>query len=83
MHQRLWEPPLSDASALLKNVFPKLVRVLRDLVGDLTEEIFDILETQAEMVVEPDGATDDFRGKSESAIAGRLARHRPTLPAVA
>ena len=43
------------------------------------EEICDIPETQAETVVEPDGVTDDFRGTSVSGIAGRLARHRPTL----
>jgi len=36
------------------------------------EEILDISETQAETVVEPDGVTDDVRGKSVSAIAGRL-----------
>ena len=34
-------------------------------------------------IVEPDGATDDFRGKSKSAVAGRLARHRATLPVAA
>jgi hypothetical protein len=34
-------------------------------------------------VVEPDGVTDDLRGKPVSAIAGRLARHRPTLPPAA
>ncbi len=28
------------------------------------EEIFDIPETQAETVVEPDGVTDDFRGSA-------------------
>ena len=30
------------------------------------EEIFDIPKTQAETMVEPDGVTDDFRGKSVS-----------------
>ena len=44
------------------------------------EEIFDISETQAEPVVEPDGVTDDFTGESVSTIAGRLILHRPTLP---
>ena len=44
------------------------------------EEIFDISETQAEPVVEPDGVTDDFTGESVSTIAGRLVLHRPTLP---
>ena len=53
--------------------------------GDIPfgEEIFDIPETQAETVVEPDGVTDDLRRKSVSAIAGRLARHRRTLPPAA
>ena len=36
------------------------------------EEILDIPKTQAETVVEPDGVTDDFRGKSVSAVAGWL-----------
>ena len=50
--------------------------------GNLTL-IFDISEAQAEAVVEPDGVTDDFRRKSVSAIAGRVAAHRRTLPPVA
>ena len=40
-------------------------------------------KTQAETVVEPDGVADDGWGKSVSAVAERLARHRPTLPPVA
>ncbi len=44
------------------------------------EEILDIPETHAETVVEPDSVTDDVRGKAVSAVAGRLARHRATLP---
>ena len=55
------EPLLSDANALLKNV--NYCDGFRDLVGDLTAEIFDVSETQAETVVEPDGVTDDFRGE--------------------
>ena len=51
-------------------------RLIRHGDTPFGEEIFDIPETQAETVVEPDGVTDDFRGKSVSAIAERLARHR-------
>ena len=45
------EPLLSDANALLKNV--NYCDVFRDLVGDLTAEIFDVSETQAETVSRP------------------------------
>ena len=58
-------------------------RVIRHGDPPFGEEIFDIPETQAETVVEPDGVTDDFRGKSVSAVGGRLARHRATLPLAA
>ena len=47
------------------------------------EEIFEISETQAEAVVEPDDVADDVRGKSVSAVAGRVAVHLPTLPPAA
>ena len=57
-------------------------RLIRHGDPPFGEEIFDISETQAETIVEPDGVTDDFRGKSVSARAERLARYRSTvLPA--
>ena len=45
-------------------------RLIRHRDTPFGEEIFDIPETQAETVVEPDGVTDDFRGESVSTIAG-------------
>ena len=54
-------------------------RLVRHRDTPFGEEIFDISETQAKAVVEPDGVTDDFRRESVSAVAGRLACHRPTL----
>ncbi len=62
---------------------PRPNRLLRHGDTSFSEEIFDISETQAEMVAQPDPVTDDVRGTSVSAIAGRLARHRPTLPPTA
>ncbi len=56
---------------------------VRDRDPPLGEEIFDISETQAEAVIEPDGVTDDFGRESVSVIAGRRVIHRPTLPAAA
>lgn len=58
-------------------------RLIRHGDPPFGEEVFDIPETQAETVVEPDGVTDDFRGKSVSAVDGRPARHRATLPLAA
>ena len=58
-------------------------RLIRHSDPPFGEEIFDIPETQAETVVEPDGVTDDFRGTSVSAIAERLARYRSTVPPAA
>ena len=58
-------------------------RIIRDSNAALGEKIFDISETQAEPVVEPDGVADDVSGKSVPAIAGRLACHRSTLPLAA
>ena len=49
----------------------------------LGEQIFDISETQAETVIQPDGVTDDFREKAVPAVAWWLARHPPTLPPAA
>ena len=42
-----------------------------------------ITEAETKAVVEPDGVTDDLGSESVSAIAGCVARHRPTLPAPA
>ena len=61
---------------------PQPNRLVRHGDTPFGEEIFDISETQDEAVVEPDGMTDDFRGKSVSAY-GRLARHPTTLPPAA
>ena len=58
-------------------------RLIRDGDAALGEKIFAISETQAETVIQPDGVTDDVRGKAVPAIAGRLACHRPTLPSAA
>ncbi len=58
-------------------------RLIRHGDTPFGEEIFDIPETQAETMVEPDGVTDDFSGKSVSPIAERLARHRSTVPPAA
>ena len=62
---------------------PQSNRLIRHGDTSFREEILDISETQAEPVVEPDGVTDDCRGKAVSAIARRLADHRPTLPPAA
>ncbi len=56
---------------------------VRDRDPPLGEEIFDISETQAEAVIEPDGVTDDFGRESIAVIAGRRVIHRPTLAAAA
>ena len=45
------------------------------------EEIFNISETQAEAMVEPDGVTDDLGRKAVSVVAESRGRHRPTLSA--
>ena len=58
-------------------------RLIRHGDTPFGEEVLDVPETQGESVVEPDGVTDDLRGKSVSAVAGRLARHRATLPLAA
>ena len=44
-------------------------------------EIFDVSETQAESVVEPDRVADDLSREPISAIARCSAVHRRTLPA--
>ena len=46
-------------------------RLIRHGDSPFGEEIFDISKAQAKAVVEPDGVTDDCRGESVSAIAGR------------
>ena len=46
----------------------------------LGKQIFHITETKAESVVEPDSVADDLGWKLKSAVAGRRAHHRPTLP---
>src|SRR4029453_7375978 len=55
------------------------------LVGDrdaaLSQQILRIVEAETKAVIEPDGVTDDLGRESIAAIAGRLARHRLTLPA--
>ncbi len=81
---RVAHPPAS-APQPPSVVGPKcLAPVPNRLVGDgdasLGEQVFCIAETQAEAVVQSDGVTDDGRGKSVSAIAGRLADHQSTLP---
>ena len=57
------------------------------LVGDhdpaLSQQVLHITKAETETMVEPDGVTDNFRGKSVSAGAGRLARLRATLPLAA
>jgi len=57
------------------------------LVGDrdspLSQQILGVAETATEPVVQPDGVTDDFGRESISVIAGKLVRHRPTLPPAA
>ena len=53
---------------------------VRHCDASLGEQIFHITETQAESVVEPDSVADDLGGKPISAVAGRRACHRPTLP---
>ena len=49
----------------------------------LDERIFRVAEAQRESMVQPDGVADDLKRESMPVIAGELARHRPTLPAVA
>jgi len=56
---------------------------VRDGDASLREQIFHITEAQAEAVIEPDRVADDLGLEAVSAVAGRLARHRPTLPAAA
>ena len=53
---------------------------VRHCDASLGEQIFHITKAQAESVVEPDSVADDLGWKSISAVAGRRARHRPTLP---
>jgi hypothetical protein len=60
---------------------PLANRLIRNGDTSFREEMLDIAETQAKPVVEPDGVTDDGRGKSVPAIAGLLADRHPTLPA--
>ena len=60
--------------------FPSVVRTklltpLPDsFIGDrnasFSQEFFDLTEAQTESVVEPDGVTDNFRGKPVSLVAG-------------
>ena len=47
----------------------------------LSEQVLGIADTQAEPTVEPDGVTDDLAWESVSVVAGRVARHRSTVPA--
>ena len=54
-------------------------RFIRHRDTSLGEEIFDISETQAEAMIDPDGVTNDLGGKAVAAVAG----HRSTLPAAA
>ena len=58
-------------------------RLVRHGDTPFSEETLHIPETQAEPVGEPDGTTDDLRGTSVSAGAGRLGHHRATLPGAA
>ena len=52
---------------------------MRNCGASLGVQIFHIMETQAESVVEPDSVADDLEWKPISALAGRRTRHRPTL----
>ena len=72
------QPPRVVAPECLTPVPNRLIRHRDTPFG---EEIFDISETQAEAVVEPDGATDDLRWKAVSVVAESRGRHRPTLSA--
>ena len=58
-------------------------RLVGDRHASLREEIFSIVEAEAESIVEPDRVADDVGWESISVIAGRLAPCRPTLPLVA
>ena len=50
--------------------------------GDPTfgKQLFDLSETEAEPMVQPDGATDDLRWKTKTAVAGRFGIHHVSLP---
>jgi len=51
--------------------------------GDVSfrQEFFDFTEAQTESMVEPDGVTDNFRGKTMTLIAGIMGFHTaPSLP---
>ena len=73
--------PASQAPRILapERQTPLADRLIRDGDTAFREEILDLSETQANAVVDPDGVTDDVSGKAVSAIAGRRARHLPTL----
>ena len=66
-------------------VGPKLLTPLSDSLkagGDasLGEQIFHLMETEAEGVVEPDGVTDDFGCKAVTVVAGWCGIHQASLP---
>jgi hypothetical protein len=41
------------------------------------EQFFHFTETEAEPMVEPDGVTDNFRGKAMTLVAGLMNFHAP------
>ena len=45
----------------------------------LSEEVFDVLEAQAEPEVEPDGVGEDIGGEAISVVARRVAVYPTTL----
>lgn len=55
--------------------------MMTSVAFNTNEERQEYAETKA--VVEPDGVTDDLGREAVAVVAGRGARHHPTLPASA
>ena len=70
------DPKQQDPGTLFQD---RLVKA-GDRDAPLREKILHIAEAQAETVIQPNGMTDNLRGKAVSMVAGNLALHHPTLP---
>jgi hypothetical protein len=88
-HEDFIQMPDIAKATLSPLEFPRIGRtelltpMSNGFIGDddsALSEIFDVAETHTEMVIKPDGMTDDLRRKSVSVIAGSFALHRFSLP---
>ena len=65
-----------------KDLTPVPDGFVRDGDAAVCEEVFDLAETEAESIVEPDGVADDDGREPIAGIANRVVGHPVTVPAV-